>query len=279
VDLSETCPSGQAEAGLAILNRGLPEYEVLPDGGHNTIALTLLRCVGYLSRGEGDMPTRPGLAGPPLVTPEAQCQGLHTFEYAILPHPGDWRAMYRDAYNFRAPIYLRRGTECAGMTREGYVLSQVDGDRGGGDGLRPPDLSGDLPAALSFLTLRPEALVLSAVKRSEDGNSLIVRFYNPTSEPVEATLQTVYPIGSAQEVTLNEEPLARMTVDGEHQSDARPVPGCRPDTHRPRVGTTHGEDDASASRARSTAGQAVTVPIGGKQVKTIALQLEPMDIE
>jgi hypothetical protein len=136
-------------------------------------------------------------------------------------------------------------------------------------------LRGDLPAALSFLTLRPEALVLSAVKRSEDGNSLIVRFYNPTSEPVEATLQTVYPIGSAQEVTLNEEPLAKMTVDGERQSEARSVPSGQ----TARVGTTHGEDDASASRARSTAGQAVTVPIGGKQVKTIALQLEPMDIE
>jgi len=32
------------EYGLAVLNRGLPEYEIMPD--NNTIALTLLRCVG-----------------------------------------------------------------------------------------------------------------------------------------------------------------------------------------------------------------------------------------
>jgi alpha-mannosidase len=119
-------------------------------------------------------------------------------------------------------------------------------------------LSGDLPAALSFLTLRPETLALSAVKQSEDGDSLIVRFYNPTNEPMEATLQTVYPIRSAQAVTLNEVPLTTLAV------------------HEGRHG---GEGDASASRARPMAGQAVTVPIGGKQVKTIALQLEPMDIE
>ena len=187
--------------------------------------------------------------------------------------------MYRDAYRFRAPIYLRRGTECVRMTREGDVPSQADGERGGAEGLRPLDLSGDLPASLSFLTLKPETVALSAVKQSERGDSLIVRFYNPTNEPMEATLQTVYPIRSAQVVNLNEEPLAELTVDGERHGEAAcPCVSSR-HTQTARVGTTQGEEDASASHARSTAGQAVTVPIGGKQVKTIALQLEPMDID
>src|SRR5207248_8569003 len=39
--------------GLGILNRGLPEYEIVPDdAGGMAIALTLLRCVDWLSRSE-----------------------------------------------------------------------------------------------------------------------------------------------------------------------------------------------------------------------------------
>lgn len=223
VDLSD------GQAGLAILNRGLAEYEVLRDGGSNTVAITLLRCVGYLSRGDGDMPTRPGLAGPPLPTPEAQCPGLHTFEYAIVPHAGDWRYVYREAYTFRAPVYARRGTE-----HEGYAPTQAEIETWGTAGLRAPDLSGDLPAELSFLALEPEVLALSAVKRSGDGEGLVVRFYNPTGEPVEATVRTFHPILSVQEVNLNEERLARLEV---------------------------------------LEGHAITLAIGSRQVKTVAFQL------
>ena len=194
VDLSDS------EAGLAVLNRGLAEYEVLPDGGRNTIALTLLRCVGYLSRGDGDMPTRSDLAGPPMPTPEAQCLGPHAFELALAPHAGDWRAIYRDAYTFRAPVYLRRGTE-----QEGYVPTAADLEIWGREGWKPVDLSGDLPAELSFLALEPGVLALSAVKRAEHGDQLIVRFYNPTDKDLEARLHTFLPIVEAEGTNLNEE--------------------------------------------------------------------------
>jgi alpha-mannosidase len=231
VDLSD------GQAGLAILNRGLAEYEVLPDGVQggqgegNTLAITLLRCVGYLSRGDGDMPTRPGLAGPPLPTPEAQCLGSHRFEYAILPHPGDWRQVYREAYQFRAPVYVRRGTE-----HEGYVPTQADLEAWGTDGLKPVDLSGGLPDELSFLSLEPETLALSAVKQSEQGDKLIVRFHNPTSDSVEALLRTFQPIRRAQEVNLNEELLAEL----------QPATTC-----------------------------SVALTVGGWQVRTLALELGP----
>jgi mannosylglycerate hydrolase len=202
---------------------------VLRDGGRNTIAITLLRCVGTLSRGDGDMPTRPGLAGPALATPEAQCPGPHTFELALLPHPGDWRAMYRDAYTFRAPIYLRRGDE-----HEGYVPTEADREKWGSGGLKPPDPGGDLPGELSFLAVQPETLVLSAVKRAERDDRLIVRVYNPTAESLEAHLRTFPPILKAWQVNLNEE-------------------GPEPLPILPGGGTS--------------------VPVAGKEVKTIALAL------
>jgi mannosylglycerate hydrolase len=201
VDLSD------GETGLAILNRGLAEYEVLRDGERSTIALTLLRCVGYLSRGDGDMITRPNLAGPPLPTPEAQCLGAHTFEVALSPHPGDWRAVYCDAYTFRAPLYLRRGTE-----HEGYTPTQADIEKWGTSGLKSLDLSGDLPGELSFLELASEPLTLSAVKRAERADQLIVRFYNPASSKLAARLRTFLPIRRAWEVNLNEEEVCGLAV-------------------------------------------------------------------
>jgi mannosylglycerate hydrolase len=57
------------EQGVAIISRRVTEFEVLPDNG--TIALTLLRSVGWLAR--SDLLTRVGDVGPHIFTPEAQC--------------------------------------------------------------------------------------------------------------------------------------------------------------------------------------------------------------
>ena len=70
-----------ATKGLAVGVDGLREYSVLHDGG--TIAITLLRAVGFLSR--GDLPERHGHAGPELATPSAQCIGTRSYRYAVVP--------------------------------------------------------------------------------------------------------------------------------------------------------------------------------------------------
>src|SRR5206468_11357018 len=79
---------GDGQRGLLLANRGLPEFEVQPSGDGLLIALTLLRCVGWLSR--GDLATRPGHAGPGLPTPGRQTSGVPTFAYALAPFAGDW---------------------------------------------------------------------------------------------------------------------------------------------------------------------------------------------
>ncbi|MGH2410506.1 MAG: glycoside hydrolase family 38 C-terminal domain-containing protein, partial [Chloroflexota bacterium] len=77
---------------LALAARGLPEYEIAPnENGGADLALTLLRCVGWLSR--GDLPNRLGEAGPSLPTPAAQCPGPHTFAYALALTSESWRAL------------------------------------------------------------------------------------------------------------------------------------------------------------------------------------------
>ena len=80
--------------GLAILNRGLPSVEVTENG---TIALTLLRAVGWLSRDDLWVPAI--AAGPLVPTPGAQCLGTYRYEYAILPHAGDWRGLPGKRFN------------------------------------------------------------------------------------------------------------------------------------------------------------------------------------
>ncbi|HZG56006.1 alpha-mannosidase [Paenibacillus sp.] len=79
------------ERGVTIVADGLPEYEVLRDG-RNTMALTLLRCVGEM----GDWNYFP--------TPGAQCLGPFAARFAIVPHAGGYANALREAYAFLTPM-------------------------------------------------------------------------------------------------------------------------------------------------------------------------------
>ena len=89
---------------LGVAGRGLPEYEALAgaNGRTNAIALTLLRCVGWLSR--DDLTTRPGHAGPALPVADAQCLGEHHFEYALWVGERSAAEWLRESSNWRRPF-------------------------------------------------------------------------------------------------------------------------------------------------------------------------------
>ena len=80
-----------AECSAALMSRGIYEAEVRREAAGSTIALTLLRCVGWLSR--SDLGTRRTGAGPELETPGAQEIGEHRFEFAVTTY----RGLYADA--------------------------------------------------------------------------------------------------------------------------------------------------------------------------------------
>lgn len=138
--------------GLAILNKGLPEYEIIPD--NNTIALTLLRSVGWLSRGDLEY-KRGGNAGPSISTPEAQCLGENTFSYALIPHQGNWddARISQKTRQYKTKILTR----------------QLENQ------------SGNLPSSCSFIQLEGKYLEISAIKKNEFEDKLVVRIYNPTN--------------------------------------------------------------------------------------------------
>jgi alpha-mannosidase len=180
VDLSN------GEIGLGILNRGLPEYEVVQSGpgletGQTAVALTLLRCVEWLSR--GDLSTRRGHAGPMEHTPEAQCAGHHEFDYALVPHTGDRTAeealVFREAQAFNTPVTTRA------------VVTEPH--------------PGVLLARSALVAVEPRELVVSAVKRSNNGQGLVLRIYNPLDHEVEANISLGIAFKQAYMANLLEE--------------------------------------------------------------------------
>ncbi len=75
--------------GLAVLNRGLTEVAPFRTPSGAGLHVTLLRAVGWLSR--GDFPTRGYTAvGPTVPTPDAQCLCAQRFRYAVVPFAGDF---------------------------------------------------------------------------------------------------------------------------------------------------------------------------------------------
>jgi alpha-mannosidase len=132
---------------LVLLTKGLPEYEASADG----LRLTLLRCVGTISRGPG-METRPVGAGPQIATPDGQCRGRHVFEYA-LRFDGDTlsnAALLRASQDYRTD-FLR------------------------GDPFEPPlEIAGDI--------------AFSCLKQAEDRPGLVLRVFNPNPRPEALTL-------------------------------------------------------------------------------------------
>ena len=127
-----------AAGGLVVLGKGLPEYEATEEG---ELALTLLRCVGWLSR--DDLSTRRGGAGPQLPVPGAQCHGDHVFEYAVeLGEPAD-AELLRRSQDYRFDF-----VEGAPRVEPASPLEPVGGD-----------------------------LVFSALKAAEDGDGVVLRLF------------------------------------------------------------------------------------------------------
>ena len=77
-----------ADFSTVMMSKGILEVEVRPESAGSTILLTVLRCVGWLSR--SDLATRRGGAGPELETPDAQEIGAHRFEFAVATFSGGY---------------------------------------------------------------------------------------------------------------------------------------------------------------------------------------------
>jgi len=124
-------------------------------------------------------------------TPEAQCLGHQEFDYALVPHSGDWEA--------EEALVLREAQAFNTLVRA-VVTEQHEGM---------------LSSRATFIEAEPSELVVSAVKRSNNGQGLIVRIYNPLGYAVEATIRPGVASTKAFVANLQEEIQEQLFWSGE----------------------------------------------------------------
>ena len=148
-------------AGILVANRGLYEYEILPDE-ENTIALTLLRSVAEM----GDWGYFP--------TPQAQMQGSYTVEYAIFPYEPEMCAeAFALGYDYQHDLACVQ----LGMNREKETI------------FTPQAQSGILPIRKSFFEWEGNGLNLTAFKKGANSEDIFVRFVNTLETDVKLTIK------------------------------------------------------------------------------------------
>ncbi len=176
---------------FAVLNKGLPEYEtVINEDKSITFAITLLRCIEWLSR--DDIHTRFTHAGPGFKTPGAQCLGKHSFELSIITSSepnwleSDIHQRGKEFNNPLKPIFPAmvqspiRVSDKIILKRSGILSFFYKA--------KPRQLESYLPPTLSFLEIDNKSIVLSCMKKAEVGEHLIIRVYNISSIPQKGRL-------------------------------------------------------------------------------------------
>jgi alpha-mannosidase len=154
---------------VSLLNDGRYGHDVR--NGH--IGLTLLR-------------------SPTFPDPQAD-QGSHDVTYSLYPHLGDWRSggTVAAAYTLNRPL----------VTRTAAQRSTPDDDDHGETGVR-------LPMAAMF-EVDLKNIVIEAIKRSQDGDGIIVRLYEAFGDRARAHIHSALPFASVVECDLQERPLTQ----------------------------------------------------------------------
>ncbi len=135
--------------GISLINLGNPENEIR-DGN---IYLTLLRSVDLLSTD--------GRAGPIIPVPDAMEFKNYKFKYSLYPYNGSWKKakVYKVGYEFN----------------HGLIALQLD--------------DGEYVDSRSFLKIEPDNIILTALKKSEKGDHIIIRFYEAEGTSTTASIR------------------------------------------------------------------------------------------
>jgi len=148
----------------------------LGDGNHG---FSLINESKYGYDAKGNVLRLSLLRSPTSPDPNAD-RGHHHFAYSLYPHPGDWKQA----------LTVRRGYEF------NYKLKamQVEAHEG------------KMPAEHSFASTGAENVVLTAMKKTEDGDALLLRFYEWAGKSGDAELSVPEGALSAKLADLMEEP-------------------------------------------------------------------------
>jgi len=127
------------------------------------------------------------LRSPVYPDPNAD-EGHHEFTYSLYPHGGDWKQ--------------------ALTVRQGYQLNYKL------IALPVEKHQGALASEHSFLQVPEENVIVSAIKKAEDENALVVRFFEWAGKQGDVTLQLPPGAESAMETDLMEKRTGSLSLNG-----------------------------------------------------------------
>jgi alpha-mannosidase len=129
------------------------------------------------------------LRAPTWPDPSAD-RGSHDFTYALYPHEGDWATgeAVRRGFELNHPVAVRTAVASEGPSAP----------------------------SRSFATIDARRAVLDTVKPAEDGDGIVLRFYESTGGREAVTVRfdpPAIPAGSASETNLLEEPVREIEIE------------------------------------------------------------------
>jgi alpha-mannosidase len=144
----------------------------------------------------GESTGRPVLQ-PVLLASRRSCHGLgnwypqagdHHYRFPLTSHRGDWREGRRRGVGANHPLVAV---------------------------LVPPGSAPSLPPALSFASVSAPDVVVSTIKRSEDGDAVAVRLVESAGRDAQVLLDMFFPLaGAARTNLIEEEPVPLPLRDG-----------------------------------------------------------------
>jgi alpha-mannosidase len=157
----------------------------LSDSAHG---FSLLNASKYGYDAQGNLLRLSLLRSPTWPDPHAD-EGFHEFTYALYPHAGDWK---------------QGGTERQGFQLNYPLLAVVTENH-----------LGTLPSAHSFLNVEPSSVILTALKKAEADEALVLRFYEFAGEASQVHVHLPAPASRAAETNLMEKEEHDLALDAD----------------------------------------------------------------
>jgi alpha-mannosidase len=175
--------------GVGLLNDCKYGFDTVDD----VIGMTLFRSAKYPI----ELRAAFGLTVDKRAEGELTDQGEHDIAYALYPHRLDFREALtvRKAYELNYPFMPL--VECSH--------------------------EGDLPRVFSFISVQPEDMILTVIKKAEDSDDIILRFYETLGKDTKAVIRVAETFKDARETDLLENEISEISF----QERTIEVPVCK----------------------------------------------------
>jgi len=151
-----------------------------------THGVSLLNDCKYGYDAKGNVLRLSLLRSPEWPDPHAD-EGRHEFTYSLYPHGGSWREA----------LTIRRGYEL----NYPLLVRQIEKHEG------------ELKDDLSFMQIQSDNVVLTAAKKAEEEDALILRFYEWAGKETDVKLQLPAGAETASETDLMEKSFAKLSIE------------------------------------------------------------------